>query len=158
MNEEKRRKKGSLSIELLVVMFMSICLIVPLGMWMQQNSQRFIKSAQEDAIKLDIQFLLADIETSWMNFQYDYWKTQPFIGLTESKLSFETDDNKFIRYYRKGDQIGKDVNYSKFENITLRVVSDFRVTQSQRENKVIMRIFVKDSLGRRYVKMLSGDK
>jgi hypothetical protein len=152
------KKRGSLSIEVLVVLFISICLIVPLGMWMQQNTQEFITTSSEDAIRLDIQFLLADIETSWLNFHYDYSKTEPFFGCTESKLSFKTNEGKFIRYYRKGDRIGKDVNYSQFQDITLRVISDFRVTQLQNEENIVMKIFVKDCLGRRYMKMLLGSK
>ena len=153
-----KRKKGFMSIEILTVLFISICLIVPLGMWMQQNNLRFITESQGDTIKLDVQFLLADIETAWIDFHYDYSKTEPVVGSTESKICFKNNEGHYIRYYRKGNQIGKDRNWSTFENITLRVISDFRVTQIQDEDTVIMKIFIKDILGRRYSKLLLGKK
>ena len=155
---EIRKLRCFFSIEAMTVILISLLVVIPLGMWMQHYTSTFYRITKDDSMEQDIRYLLTDIHHSWMMFSYEPSYVRPTGDVTESIISFKKNNGDFIRFYRKGDQVGKDTNYGKFENITQRIISSFQVTRIETEALLRFSILVRDLNGKNYTKMLTYEK
>ena len=142
------------TIETLVSVAICSMILFPIGVWIQHSSHLYYQQTKENSVRLDVLFLLEDIETHWMQFYYEPDAIRPKEGITEQALFFKTTDQRLVRYYSKGNEVGRDINYSTFQNLTQKVVKRYKVTRCYDGQYGQIQICIEDILGRKYNKLL----
>ena len=67
---------------------------------------------------------------------------RPVNGESSSLLQFTRFDGKLVRYYKTGREVVKDYNYSTYNAITPKIVSDFNVSRNDLNGVMILKIRV----------------
>jgi hypothetical protein len=158
MKPFQQQKRSTLktfsTVETVVSVVLCGMILVPIGNWIQMYSQSFYNNSKQNSVYYDVLFLLEDIETQWTQFLYEPISIRPKEGISEQILSFKTVDQKLIRYYTKGNEVGRDTGYGTFQNLTQKVIKKFMVTRYPDGDSLQIQICIEDILGRTYCRML----
>jgi hypothetical protein len=142
------------TVETVVSVVLCTMILFPIGNWIQMYSQSFYNNSKQNSVYYDVLFLLEDIETQWTQFLYEPTSIRPKEGISEQILSFKTVDQKLIRYYTKGNEVGRDIGYGTFQNLTQKVIKKFMITRYPDADSLQIQICIEDILGRTYCRML----
>ncbi|MDD4028694.1 MAG: hypothetical protein PHX86_03110 [Caldisericia bacterium] len=160
--EEQKKKPSPIrhafpsfsTVETLISVMICGMILFPIGGWIQQYSSALYQDTKQNSVYYDVLFLMEDIETQWTQFMYEPISIRPKEGISEQILSFKTVDQKLIRYYTKGNEVGRDIGYGTFQNLTQKVIRRFMITRYPDGESLQIQICIEDIMGRTYSRML----
>jgi hypothetical protein len=126
--------------EVILSITLAILIIIPAHIYISRELFSSMKTAENNSIMLNLEYVLKQISEEFYTSGYSSSDFKPLNNENITLLQFKKYDGKLVRYYKIGREIVKDYNYTTYNAITPKIVSEFYVKRNDVNNTIVINL------------------
>jgi len=115
------------AIEVIFSISLALMIIIPAHIYISKELLGCIEVYENQSISNNLKYVLDQINDEFYTSGFSSTDFRPLNNETGTLIQFKKFDGKLVRYYKMGREIVKDYNYTTYNAITPKIISEFYV-------------------------------